>query len=80
MQELDRAEVALERQYRVPSFRIAQGVEPDNVPADVVAWWRAADARRRALIEATRGTPLYVGEVEPMQRRKDRLRKPGPAH
>jgi hypothetical protein len=63
----------------VPSFVIAERAPPEDIPPDVVAWWRAADARRRALIDATRGGPLYVTEdIVPMERRKDRLRQPGP--
>jgi hypothetical protein len=42
VRQLDQAEVELERQYHVPSFRIARGEEPDGIPADVLAWWRAA--------------------------------------
>jgi hypothetical protein len=76
--ELERAEVELERRYRVPSYVIAERDAPEHVPADVVAWWRAADKRRRQLIDATRGAPLYVtDDIEPMKRRKNRLRKPG---
>jgi hypothetical protein len=48
---------------------------PDDVPADVLAWLRAADNRRRQSILAT--PTVYVTEVEPAERRKDRLRKPG---
>jgi hypothetical protein len=76
-QELDRAEVELERQYGRPSLWVARG-ETVDVPADVLAWWRAADARRRQLIDATPVEPLHVGDVEPMERRRERLRKPGP--
>jgi hypothetical protein len=48
MHELDRAEVELERQYRVPSFVVAERPgDPEGIPADELAWWRAADARRR---------------------------------
>jgi hypothetical protein len=76
--QLDRAESELQRRYGVPSFVIVQGDAPEHVPADVVERWRVADARRRTLIDAMRG-PLYVGgDVEPMELRKDRLRKPGP--
>jgi hypothetical protein len=57
--DLDRAEVELGREHGVPSVRIARGHEVD-IPADLLAGWRAADARRRALIEATRGQPLFV--------------------
>jgi len=42
--ELVPAEVALERQSRVPSFRVARGEEPEGIPADVLAWWRIAAA------------------------------------
>jgi hypothetical protein len=78
LDELDRAEVELERQYGVPSFKVARGDEVD-VPADVVAWWRAADARRRALIAAIPRSPVYLtDDIEPTGRRKDRMRKPGP--
>jgi hypothetical protein len=59
---------------------IAEGEAPEGIPADVVAWWRTADARRRQLIDATRGQPLYVTDVQPMELRKQRLRKPGPSH
>jgi hypothetical protein len=79
LRELDSAEAELQRSYQVPTHLIVQGDAPDHVPADVVAWWRAADARRRQLIDAMRGAPLYVAtDVEPMELRKDRLRKPGP--
>jgi hypothetical protein len=79
MRALDRAEVELERQYGVPSFVIVEGEQPDNVPEDVARWWRAADRRRRQLIDALPRGPLYVTDaVEPMELRKDRLRKPGP--
>jgi hypothetical protein len=62
----------------VPSFVIAERDAPEQVPPDVVSWWRAIDEPRRALIESTRGTPLYVtDDVEPMEGRKDRLLKPG---
>jgi hypothetical protein len=79
-QELDRAEVELERQYRVPSHVIAKRPgDPEGVPADVLAWWRAADKRRRQLIYETRGEPVHVtDDIEPMERRRERLKKPGP--
>jgi hypothetical protein len=48
--QLDRAEVELRRHYRVTSLSIVEGVAPEHVPADVVASWPAADARRQALI------------------------------
>src|SRR3954451_19630921 len=44
VRELVPAEVALERQSRVPSFRVARGEEPEGIPADVLAWWRIAAA------------------------------------
>jgi hypothetical protein len=63
----------------VPSFVVAERPgDADGVPADVLAWWRAADKRRRQLIYATRREPIYVAEVEPMELRKVRLKKPGP--
>jgi hypothetical protein len=78
--ELDRADVAVERRYGLPSFVVAERPgDPEGVPADVLSSWRAADERRRQLIDATRGEPVYVtSDIEPMERRKDRLRKPGP--
>jgi hypothetical protein len=54
----------------VPSFQVARGDEVEGVPVDVLGWWRAADARRRELIAATRGAPLSVAEVEPMEPRR----------
>jgi hypothetical protein len=42
----------------------------------VLAWWRAADKRQGALIMATRATAC-ADDVEALERRKDRLRKPG---
>jgi hypothetical protein len=79
--ELDRADVAVERQYGLPSFVVAERLsDPEGVPADVLSSWRAADERRCQLIDATRGEPGYVtNDVEPMERRKDRLPKPGPS-
>jgi len=78
-QELDRAEVELQRQYGVPSFVVAEQDPPEHVPPEVVQWWRPADARRHQLIDARPGGPLYgTDDIEPMERRKDRLRKPGP--
>jgi hypothetical protein len=62
----------------VSSFRVARGDDVD-IPADVLAWWRAADARRRQLIEATSGAPIYMTQVEPMEPRRERLRRPGAA-
>jgi hypothetical protein len=79
LRELDSAEAELQRRYGVPTHLVVHGDAPEHVPADVVAWSRAADARRRQLIDAMRGAPLYVPtDVEPMELRKERLRKPGP--
>ena len=75
--ELDAALVTLQRQYRHASVTVA-GTDPDDVPADVAVWWRAAFRRRVGLIRAEPPGPLYVTHVEPMELRKDRLRKPGP--
>jgi hypothetical protein len=77
--ELDRAEVALEREYGVPSFVIAERDAPEHVPPDVLTWWRAADARRRELIRSTPRGPLYVtNDIEPIDLRRKRLKKPVP--
>jgi hypothetical protein len=53
--------------------------DPEGVPVEALAWWRAADKRRHAVIDATRGQPVYVtADIEPVELRKERLRKPGP--
>jgi hypothetical protein len=91
--QLDRALVELQRQYGTSTVTAtadpeardllrragAPVAEPPAIPADVVAWWRAADARRRQLVEAMPQGPLYVAQdVEPLELRRERLRKPGP--
>jgi hypothetical protein len=73
----DRAEAELERRYRLTSYGVTDGPgDPEGVTADVLAWRRAADKRRRQLILAT--PTVHVTEVEPSERREERLRKPGP--
>jgi len=67
-----------ERRSRPFEEAIAQGEQPEDVPADIAESWRAADKRRRELIAVMRG-PLYVStKAEPMELRKQRLKKPGP--
>jgi hypothetical protein len=75
---IDSALGRLEREYHHASFTVERG-DLDDVPIDVAAWWRTALRRRIELIRAEPPGPLYVtDDIEPMERRKDWLRKPGP--
>jgi hypothetical protein len=73
------AEAELERRYRVPSSASPAARRLSTCPRTC---WRGGgplDARRRLLIDPTRGAPLYVtDDIQPMELRKERLRKPGP--
>jgi hypothetical protein len=70
--------VALERRYRMPSWRVADG-DAFDCPADQLAWESAAYAerQRRAWALDVSNPRGHVG-VDPLDRRKDRHRKPGP--
>jgi hypothetical protein len=69
--------VALQREYRHASVTVDR-FDVDDVPADVAAWWRAAFRRRVELVRAEPRGPLYTTDVEPMEPRRERVRKPGP--
>ena len=79
-EQLDRALDLVARAHRMAAHEVVTRGLPESVAPDVAAWWAAAWTKRLTLIASTPPGPLYVTDaVEPMERRKDRLRKPGPA-
>jgi len=63
--------------WRTESFEVARGVEPDDIPAAELAWWRDAYAEFKRRCWALDVSNPRGGEVTAMERRKDRFRKPG---
>jgi hypothetical protein len=73
--ELNRRLVELQGEYHAASHVVAER-DLEGIPPETLAWWRAAFAevmRRRWEVDVS---VLPRADVEPMERRKERSRKP----
>jgi hypothetical protein len=75
--DIDAELVRLQRRYHVASHQVAeQSVRPDNIDDATLAWWIAAHRARVRRRHERGDTVTLTGEVEQVELRKSRLRKP----
>jgi hypothetical protein len=75
--DIDAELARLQRLYHVASYQVGeQSVRPDNIDDETLAWWIAAHRARIRRRHERSDTVTLTNEVEQVELRKSRLRKP----